>query len=312
MTRPARVEYGGAVYHVVDRGVERREIFGVERDHERFLDLCSRLKQRYRIELLAYCLMPNHYHLFLRTGLSNLHIFMKDLKSAYSKIYNRRCRRVGPLFQSRYKAILVENDWYALDVARYIHMNPVKARLATTPEGWRWSSYRQYLGGAPGAADTNFLLGFFSGSSAERRRQIRRFTVGEHETEYDPMEAKGAVVAGVGAFVEWVRREKIPRRKPREMSGWKELKKPGAAVRRSLERRIEDLTDDPRLRRKLLVYALKRSTPLSLKEIAVMVGMRTIIAVSQASRRLELAAKTDPGLAAVLAKLDDRLRSGQA
>jgi len=312
MPRPPRIEYAGAVYHVINRGVERRAIFSVSQDYEGFLGLIERLKQRHKVELFAYCLMPNHYHLFLRTALPNLHRFMKELNGWYSKIFNKRCRRIGPLFQGRYRAILVQNDGFALDVARYIHLNPVKAGLSDSPEAYRWSSYRQYVNkDAGGIADTGFLLGCFPGRTEGGRRYFRRFTMEEHDGEYDPREAKGGVVAGVAAFVDWVKREKIPRKKQRDMARWGELHKPGLAVKKSLERRIGDLTNDPKLRRKLLVYALKKSTPLSLKEIARMTGMRTIIAVSQVSRRIEMAGRVDGELSVILAKLDSRLRADQ-
>ena len=312
MPRAPRLEYAGAAYHVINRGVERRTIFAVEKDYERFLRICWRLKERYRISLWAYCVMPNHYHLFLRTALPNLGRFMKELNGGYSKKYNGRCRRVGPVFQGRYKALLVQSSEYALDVARYIHMNPVKAGLADRPGEYRWSSYGEYVGQRrEGMADMGFLLEFFSGSMADRMRQMARFTTAEHEKGYDPARAEGGVVAGVKAFVEWVRRERIPRKKAPDMARWKDLAAPGPDVKRSLARRIAGLTADDALRRKLLVYGLKRSTPLTMKQIAGMVGMRTAIAVTQVVRRLEIAGREDPSTGAILAKLDRCLRKGQ-
>jgi len=177
MARPPRIEFRGACYHVIDRGVERRRIFATPGDHAIFLRICAKLKWRYQVELPGYCLMPNHYHLLVRTPEARLGRFMKELKGGYSKYYNRRCRRVGPLFQGRYKAILIQDDEYVLDVARYIHMNPVKAKLVDGPAGWRWSSYREYVGRAgKGVTDTAFVLGFFGGSRAHRMRQLARST----------------------------------------------------------------------------------------------------------------------------------------
>lgn len=312
MARAPRIEYAGAAYHVINRGVERRTIFAVPRDHDVFLNICERLKERHKVSLWAYCLMPNHYHLFLRTALPNLSRFMKELNGGYGKKYNGRCRRIGPVFQGRYRALLVQGSEYALDVARYIHMNPVKAGLVGRPEDYRWSSYRECVGGrGRGIVDRGFLLEFLSGSLANKIRQLRRFTTAEVGKGYDPAQAKGGVVAGVKAFVEWVRREKIPRKKPPDLARWKELAAPGSGLRRSLERRIEGLTGDSKLRRKLLVYALKRSTPLTMKEIARMAGMRTAIGATQAARRLEIAGQGDASLAEILAKLDRRLREGQ-
>ena len=312
MARALRIEYAGAAYHVINRGVERRTIFSVPKDHEQFLRIVSQLNVRHKVVLFAYCLMPNHYHLFLRTTLANFSRFMKEPNGGYSKAYNSRCRRVGPVFQGRYKALLVQDNEYSLGVARYIHMNPVKAGLVERPQEYPWSSYVEYVGkGGRGIVERRFLLGFFSGSIARRMSQLRRFTLAQHPMQYDPTQAAGGIVAGVKAFVEWVKREKIPRKKPPDMAKWKALSKPGGGLRRSLEKRIRGLTEDSRLRHKLLVYALKRSTPLSLKEIAGMVGMKTPIAVTQTTRRLEIASQSDTALAAALARIDQQLREGQ-
>ena len=89
----------------------------------------------------SYCLMPNHYHLLLETPDSNLSRLMQQLNGRYTQSFNRRRKRVGPLFQGRYKAILLDKDQYALALSRYIHLNPVKAKLVTQPEAYEWSSY---------------------------------------------------------------------------------------------------------------------------------------------------------------------------
>ena len=239
MARALRIEYAGAAYHVINRGVERRTIFSVPKDHEQFLRIVSQLNVRHKVVLFAYCLMPNHYHLFLRTTLANLSRFMKELNGGYSKAYNSRCRRVGPVFQGRYKALLVQDNEYSLGVARYIHMNPVKAGLVERPQEYPWSSYVEYVGkGGRGIVERRFLLGFFSGSIARRMSQLRRFTLAQHPMQYDPTQVAGGIVAGVKAFVEWVKREKIPRKKPPDMAKWKALSKPGGGLRRSLEKRI--------------------------------------------------------------------------
>lgn len=312
MSRAPRIEYEGAVYHVINRGVERRIIFSVPQDHAAFLGILEDLKRRYKAELLAYCLMPNHYHLLLRTALCNLNRFMMELNGSYSKRYNRRCRRVGPLFQGRYRAIVVQAGERMLDVARYIHLNPVKAGLEDRPEAYAWSSYRQYVfPGARGIVDAGYLLDYMDASEGRARRLFRAFTLASHEEEYDPDKAKGGVISGAVAFVEWVRRERISRTRKREVAKWADLKKPGPAVVKSMEERISDLADSPKLRKKLLVYALKKATPFLLDEIAALTGKKTAIAVTQVVRRLELAAEEDPVLAQTLATLDSRLRAKQ-
>lgn len=312
MARPPRIEFSGAHYHVIDRGIERRTIFHDSGDYACFLGLCAELGVRHRVALLAYCVMPNHYHLLVQTSLANLNRYMKELNGGYSKAYNRRRRRVGPLFAGRYKALLVQDDAYALSVARYIHLNPIKAGLAERAEDYRWSSYREYVGkAAEGVADTGHLLGYFRGGHAERIRQFRALTAARRAPEYDPMAAKGGVVVGGEGFLEWLRVKFVPRIHPLEMARWRDLRRPGPGLKSSMESRIMGLTADPALRQKLLVYALKKGTPLSLKEIARMVGMRTIVAVSMSVSRLDRARRFDAELDRVLGRLDGGLRSGQ-
>ena len=303
----------GAYYHVLNRGIERRAIFRDEADYTRFLELCSQLKMRYGVVILCYCLMPNHYHLFLRTSLANLHKYMQELNGQYAQFFNHNRRRIGPLFQGRYKAILVQNDAYALDIARYIHLNPVKARLVRSPEKYKWSSYSEYLGllGSD-MVETALILGQFGGSIREKARLMGRFTLDGLDDGYEPAEkAKGGVIVGESRFLEWLKREKLPRRKNIEFSRLKELQKPGQDVKESMMARISGLTEDGRLAKKLLVYGLKRSTPMTLTEIAKMTGMASMYGVSQTIRRLGIARKTDRQLDATMSKLERVCRAGQ-
>src|SRR3989338_4608181 len=137
MARPLRVEYPGAFYHVFNRGLERREIFRDRGDYERFLALCFKTHHSFKVVLHAYAFLPNHYHLYLETPEANLSRAMRHLDGLYTQSFNRRYTRVGPLLQGRYKAILVDKDNYSMQLARYIHLNPVQAKLAVRPEGYR-------------------------------------------------------------------------------------------------------------------------------------------------------------------------------
>jgi len=313
MARPPRIEYSGAFYHVINRGIERRQLFGVDEDYEFFLKICWGLNVRYQVKLLAYCLMPNHYHLFLRTEAGGLQRYMHELGSRYGKHYNRRCHRIGPIFQGRYRALLVDAERRALDVVRYIHMNPVKAELVDTPGAYRWSSYREYVGEeGTRSVDVDFVLSRFRGTRTGRIRQLRAFTSGKGGAGYSPeVGAVGGLIVGGERFVDWVKKEKVPRRRPINVARWAELQKPSAGLKRSMRRRVEAITGDEGLRRKLLVCGLKYSTPLSLGEIARMVGMGSISAVSQTIRRLNAERKEDEVLDRLVSKLEQQCRSGQ-
>ena len=116
------------------------------RDREKFLEYLESATQRYDARIHAYCLMDNHYHPLLETPSSNLSQIMRHINGAYTNYFNVKRRRSGHLFQGRYKAILVEMDEYAKELSRYLHLNPVRAKMVQTPETYEWSSYRYYIG----------------------------------------------------------------------------------------------------------------------------------------------------------------------
>lgn len=145
LPRPLRVQYPDAVYHVINRGNNRRAIFGSSFDYKKFMQLLEINCLMFSIQISAYCLMPNHYHLLVRTPLANLSNFMRRLNGAYAQYFNCLYGMDGHVFQGRYRAILVEKDRYLLSLIRYIHLNPLKAGLSQTPEGYPYSSHTHYL-----------------------------------------------------------------------------------------------------------------------------------------------------------------------
>ena len=143
--RPLRIEYPGAWYHVMNRGLEKKPIFLCNKHKQYFLSLLAQISDNFKVEVHAYCLMENHYHLLMHTPFANLSRAMQYLNGVYAQRFNVVQDRCGPLFQGRYKAILVDSDEYLLTVSRYIHLNPVDANIVYRPEHFRWSSYRAYL-----------------------------------------------------------------------------------------------------------------------------------------------------------------------
>ncbi|MBU2392325.1 MAG: transposase [Gammaproteobacteria bacterium] len=141
MSRPLRLEFAGALYHVTSRGNERKAIYLEEADFQRFLETVAQVCERYNWVIHAYCLMTNHYHLLVETPDANLSLGMRQLNGVYTQLFNRAHKRVGHLFQGRYKAILVQKDSYLLEVSRYIVLNPVRAAMVDHCIEWPWSSY---------------------------------------------------------------------------------------------------------------------------------------------------------------------------
>lgn len=162
MSRPLRIEYDGAWYHVTNRGRARQTIFPGRASYEAFLETLAEAVHRFRVGIHAYCLMPDHYHLLVQTPLGNLSRAMRHIDGLYTQRYNRLEETDGPLFRGRYKAILVDADAWLLSVSRYIHRAPVEADppLVANLADWPWSSYPAYLGraSAPAWLETGTVL----------------------------------------------------------------------------------------------------------------------------------------------------------
>jgi putative transposase len=139
MARPLRIAYPGAWYHVTSRGNEQKDVFKSSKDREKFLDYLVSATERYGAAIHVFCLMSNHYHLLLETPGGNLSQIMRHINGAYTTYFNVKRKRAGHLFQGRFKAILIEADEYALELSRYIHLNPVRAGMADEPGEYAWS-----------------------------------------------------------------------------------------------------------------------------------------------------------------------------
>lgn len=145
MARPYRLQGEGFFYHITSRGDDRKKIYLSEYDYKKFLEYVKTAKEKYKFHLYAYCLMGNHYHLLLETTKPNLSKIMQYINTSYTTYYNIKRKKTGHLFQGRFKSILVDEDSYLLELTRYIHLNPVKARLISAPQKYKWSSFNGYL-----------------------------------------------------------------------------------------------------------------------------------------------------------------------
>jgi REP element-mobilizing transposase RayT len=146
MSRPIRIEFSAALYHVTARGDRREVIFDDDQDRQNFLQILAEVIKQFNWLCYAWCLMDNHYHLLIQTPDGNLSKGMRQLNGVYTQKSNRRHHRVGHLFQGRYKAILVDSDAYLLELSRYVVLNPVRAGIVKKVEAWIWSSYRTSVG----------------------------------------------------------------------------------------------------------------------------------------------------------------------
>jgi putative transposase len=187
MARPLRLDYPDTFYHVLSRGNEKREIFRDEKDYLRFLEGMGQMAGRFHLEIHAYVLMSNHYHLLLHTQAANLSRAIQWLGVSYSVRFNRRHGRTGHLFQGRFKSFLVQDDRYLTSMCFYIHGNPLRAGIATKLSDYQWSSYPAYANrrSQPLWLTTGLVLGVHGGSRREFLETQRAFLEGKRNPLVD-------------------------------------------------------------------------------------------------------------------------------
>ena len=203
MARPPRVEFPGALYHVIVRGNERKAVFRDDADRELYLRRLAHYRERYEFRLIAYCLMTNHVHLALETGEVPLSRVIHGLQSSYTQAFNRRYRRSGHLFQGRYKAFLVDADRYFVALLRYIHSNPLEARLTNRTEDYGWSSDSFYRRGrGPDWLDLDRGYSLMGAPRHGATRRYRELMGDEGPERYDAVRSVAQTFKGDEAFAE--------------------------------------------------------------------------------------------------------------
>ena len=203
MTRPLRLEYAGAVYHVTSRGNARQAIVVDDRDRTTFLTLLAHVIDRFGWRCHAYCLMDNHYHLLVETPQPNLSRGMRQLNGRYTQAYNRRHDRVGHLFQGRFTAIVVEKEAHLLELCRYVVLNPVRAQMVTHPRLWTWCSYRPTAGElvAPVWLSTEWILRQFGSRQRDAQRRYRQFVADGRDGPCPWEHLEGQIYLGSEEFI---------------------------------------------------------------------------------------------------------------
>lgn len=178
MPRYARKQSDSSTYHIMLRGINREKIFLDEKDKYRFIDTLKRFKEKCKYKIYAYCLMDNHIHLLIKEKEEPINVTMKRIGVSYVSYFNKRHRRIGHLFQDRYLSEAIEDDSYLLTVMRYIHNNPIKAKITAEPDEYKWSSYREYVH-EEDIIEKDEILGMFS---EDREKATEAFK--EHGKKY--------------------------------------------------------------------------------------------------------------------------------
>ncbi len=209
MARPPRIQYPGAFYHVIVRGNQRQAIFNDNKDRARYLELIDGYRKQHGFILYAYTLMTNHVHLLVETPKSPISKVMQVISFTYTRYFNKKYDKTGHLFQGRYKAYLCDRDIYLLSLVRYIHLNPVRAKLVETPLEYKWSSHREYSGHVKGLVETDKVLRLFSEKPSEARKLYSDFVdlaIGA-ESDGSIYRAAGQQIIGDEKFIEKVAEE---------------------------------------------------------------------------------------------------------
>ena len=177
MSRPLRIEYPGAWYHVMNRGRRKEDIFTQKKDYRLFIELLKETAELFNVNIASYCMMPNHYHLLLHTPDGNLSRCMRQINGIYTQRFNRIHKYDGQLFRGRYKSILVEVDSYLLELLRYIHKNPIRAGLSGDINDYEWSSHSGYLSDSKrwDWLYKEFPLSLFAKDRKERRKAYIKY-----------------------------------------------------------------------------------------------------------------------------------------
>jgi len=206
MTRPLRIEFNGALYHITSRGNAKQAIFLNREDFTGFLRILSSVVKRYHFLVHAYCLMDNHYHLLIETPDGNLSKGMRQLNGLYAQHFNQKHQRAGQLLQGRYKALLVDKENYLLELCRYIVLNPVRAGIVKDPKDYRWSSYQATIGDEriPGLF-TEWILSQFGEEKEKAFRLYQDFVLSGVKAASPLKAVKGQLFLGQGNFIDKIK-----------------------------------------------------------------------------------------------------------
>lgn len=310
MARPWRIEYEGAFYHLLSRGNEKRDIFIDDDDRHMFLDTLGEMADRFEMDIFAFVLMDNHYHLLARTNRANLTKAMHWLGVTYTTRFNYRHNRSGHLFQGRYKSILVQNDAYMMQLSCYIHRNPLRGGIVKRLADYPWSSYRAYAYGRKVAAwlSTELILAQFAGEGKERHRlyreKVQRYSKEEKQLWED---FRHGCFLGSKKFVAQIRKSHLPEKPHDEIPGQKQLadridphiilRKAAEMLNCDLKRILKPgrLTGLEKDQRDMLIYLIWETGRLTNARIGALFGL-TYSAVSHSVKSVKTKLKKDPKL----------------
>lgn len=323
MSRPLRIEYPGAWYHVMNRGRRRERIFSAAKDYEVFITVMQETAELLNLKVAAYCLMPNHYHLLLHTPDGNLSRCMRHINGVYTQRFNRRHKQDGQLFRGRYKSVVVADDSYLLEVLRYIHKNPIRAGIVRKVGEYAWSSHNGYTSRAKKWhwLYKDFLLAMFSDERHRAGRLYREFVQDQEPEEIEKFYLKKNLPSILGGedFKDWIKDNFRHLRFNREIPKSKELAVDSARLRKFVCKAYgvaeEDLMKSRRgaenLPRDAAIFLQRKYCGQTLSELGRDYGIANYSSVSSALERMRARLLKDRRLKGRIAGIEERLDKGQ-
>ena len=323
MARPLRIEYEGAVYHVTARGSERGKIFFTKRDYEKFKEYLLEAQEKHGFILHSYVLMTNHYHLLIETPEKNLSRIMHHINSSYTTYTNIKRKRSGHLFQGRYKAIIVDKDNYLLELSRYLHLNPVRAKMTQRPEEYAHSSYRAFVSKTEESlVTTNTILDMVANSTTDAKDCYRSFVESALGEELNGPVGKvyGGIVLGCDGFI----KEVLNRLEEDQLASEEISNRKALQATMSTEEivtsicgqfgisRTEIMGMKDSAARNAGIYLLKKYSGASNKEVGELFGGMSYSAVTKAFQRFKKQMEKDIGLRKQIKGLEMKLSTFKA
>ncbi len=302
MSRPYRLQGENCFYHITSRGNGRQKIFISDADYQQFMHYLLHAKEKYNFYLYAFVFMGNHYHLLLETTQPNLARIMHYINSSYTTYYNVKRHKSGHLFHGRYKSILVDKDSYLLELTRYIHLNPVRAKLVAKPEGYKWTSYHGYIKkGGDGYIDKEQVKRDIPLSP----EQYKEFTMEGITGTHNPLkDVYAGFILGKTSFIKGKLAYLKQRVESKDFSFKGELTSPVGVseIMKLIARKygkdmaeLRKLKNHPAQDKKVAIYLLKRYSNLSNAEIGEHFGL-SYSSVSKAAGSLEKQLQSDKQL----------------
>ncbi len=305
MSRPLRIEYPGAWYLVLNHGRKTIDVFRGSSDYQRFVELLRESANLWNVEITAYCLISDHYHLLLKTPEGNLSRCMRHINGLYTQRYNKVHDVDGPLFKGRFKCVLLPSDQYLLEMVRYIHREPVRRGLVESIDDYPWSSHPGYISSAKkwDWLNKEFILSMLADGRRDRIRIYRQFMETQDSEEILKLFSKKKLpaIAGGDDFLEWARRQyfddKFDRQVPESAILAPEVSKIKEAVCRAYQVDESELMisrrgtfNEPR---GVAIYMTRMLRKDSLETIARSFDMAGYSSVSSAIVRLKKQLKID-------------------